>query len=444
MSTAVPSGATGPALGTPARSRLHVGFVYVGVPSTGHGGASLMAFTVVSALLQAGHAVTALALTEHSHLDWEQSITRLTELGAGIRHIRQPLPERRPISRLRRRAAYARELVWPTDEALFPWTRQADDLRSAFDQEGLDVGLAFGIEAVAASHAGVGVPPMALTGDPPGLSRRMRMKYDPTMPWGPRPRQALYRAGQLSYWLHADRRFLAMLRRFPTVGFFGAQHAEWARAHGVAAWHAPAPVADLGGPDWARRRTGAPRPPRPRILMMGHLRGISTIAGLQLFADSILPSLSERLGADGFEVRIVGGYEPPPELLRRLRHPAVRLCGQVVPPDDEFLTADVMLVPTPIVMGQRTRIATAMSFGCPVVAHSANRFGLPELVHADNVLLADTGPGLADAVLLALTDSTLRERLVRSGRRTYEGTFAPEKAAARIVRALERVAEGSK
>jgi hypothetical protein len=420
---------------------LHVGVVYIGVPNTGHGGASLTTFTFIASLLQAGHRVTTFALlADELDFAWEERIAPLRELGSALRLISQPAAEPPPNSRGRARAAYARELLWPSNEALFPSARQHSELRTAFAEERIDVGLAFGIEAVAASYRGLGVPVMALTSNPPGQSRRERMRYAPAMPWSWRPRQALYRLSQLSYWLHADRRMLAMLRCFPTVGMFGAQHAEWAQSHGVPAWYAPSPIADLGGTDWRSRRAQATKPGRPRIMMIGHLRGIATISALHLFADSILPELSARLGPEGFEVRIVGGYDPPTTLHEKLRHPAVTLCGQIAPADEEFLSADIVLVPSTTTMGQRTRIVTAMSFGCCVVAHASNALGIPELVHGENVLLSNDGPGLADAVLTALADPELRERLGRNGRRVYESTFAPDRAGARIVAELERVA----
>jgi glycosyltransferase involved in cell wall biosynthesis len=422
---------------------MHVGFVYIDVPNTGYGGASLMAFTVVSALVKAGHRVTTFSLAG-DELDsrWKEHPEPLREL-SGLRPIPRPSPAPAARSRLRARTRYLSQLLWPPDDQLFPWIRQADALRTAFAEERVDVGLAFGNEAISASSRGLGVPVMAVMGDPPGLSRRVRMKYAPAAAWGWRPQQTAYRVAQLSYWLRADRRLLSMLRRFPTVGVLGAQHARWAGEHGVRAWHTHAPVTDLGGLNWRERRAAAPRPARPTILIIGHLRGATTLAGLDLFADSILPALSERLGADGFEVRIVGGYEPPPALREKLEHPAVKFLGQIAPPDDEFLSADVMLVPTPVKMGQRTRIMTAMSFGCCVVAHSANRLGIPDLVHGENILLADDGPGLVDELVTALGDPDLRERLGRSGRRTYEATSIPDKAAVRIVGALESVVRPS-
>ena len=82
--------------------------------------------------------------------------------------------------------------------------------------------------------------------------------------------------------------------------------------------------------------------------MIGHLRGIATISGLQIFAESILPALTRELGPDGFEVHVVGGYDPPAAAGNAFDHPAVVRRGQIEPPDDEFLAADVLLVPTPL------------------------------------------------------------------------------------------------
>jgi len=421
-------------------SELHVGFVYIDVPDPGYGGASLMALTVIAGFVDAGHRVTTFTLSGDDLSERKEPAARLRELGSGLRPISLPVPKPTAGSRGRARAAFMRQILWPLDDELFPPTDQAEELRAAFAEERVDAGIAFGNEAIMASSRGLGVPLVAIAGDPPGLSRRLRMKYAPAAPWSWRPEHFVYRLTQMSYWLHADRRLLSMLRRFPSVGVLGAQHARWAKTHGVSAWHARAPVADLGGPNWRERRAASPRPPSPTILMIGHLRGATTIAGLHLFAESILPGLTERLGENGFEARIVGGYEPPSNLREKLGHPAVRLLGQISPPDNEFLSADVMLVPTPVKIGQRTRILTAMSFGCCVVAHSANRLGIPELADGENTLLADDGPGLVDALVRALRDDDLRARLGTGGRRTYESTSIPERAAARVVKALEEVA----
>ena len=152
------------------------------------------------------------------------------------------------------------------------------------------------------------------------MPRRLRLRYDPV------PRSVVARASELSFLSHANRRTARLLRGFASVGVFSGHHAEWARQHCVRAWYAHYPMPDLAGPDWREKRTAAQAEPGPpRILMIGHLRGIGTISGFHLFVPEILPRLTEALGPEGFEVHVVGGHEPPEEFREGLRHPAVRL-----------------------------------------------------------------------------------------------------------------------
>jgi glycosyltransferase involved in cell wall biosynthesis len=254
----------------------------------------------------------------------------------------------------------------------------------------------------------------------------LRAKWDP-------PGARLQRLGSWSYARRADARIYALLRHYDSVGIFGAHYADLAKRHGVAAWYAPSPVED---PRPSPRGERAPGP--PRILLIGHLRGIATISGLHVLVDDVLPRLDAELGREGYEARIVGAYCPPESLRESLQHPAVRLTGAVEPPDEEFLGADVVLVPTPIETGPRVRILTAFAYGCCVVAHRANALGIPELEDGVNVLLADTR-GLAAATLSALRDAALRQRLGAAGHALYESRFTPEAAGGGIVRRLEEL-----
>ncbi len=256
------------------------------------------------------------------------------------------------------------------------------------------------------------------------------------MAWDP-PAALLQRLGSWSYARRADARIYGLLRRYDSVGIFGAHYAELARRHGVKAWYAPSPIEDPHVLRPGERPSGP-----PRILLIGHLRGIATISGLRVLVDDVLPRLDAELGSGGYEARVVGAYAPPEALRGALRHPAIRLTGAVEPPDEEFLGADVVLVPTPIETGPRVRILTAFSYGCCVVAHRANALGIPELADGENALLAETD-SLAAATLRALRDPPLRERLGAAGRELYEARFTPERAGGRIVRELEELAHSA-
>lgn len=401
---------------------MRVATIFAGVPNPWQSGATLQHWALLSALRSAGHDVAVVSLPWESDQEDEARLAAVRGLGVALRVVeREPLAP--PPGRWRARLAYARTLLWPGDEALFPAVAHEQATLAALADEQPDVVLAHGTPAIAAArHARF--PKLALAGDPPGTSRRLRARWDP-------PTALLQRLGTWTYARRADARIYALLRGYDSVGIFGAHYAELAQRQGVAAWYAPSPVEDPQPSRPAERRPGP-----PRILLIGHLRGIATISGLHVLVDHVLPALDAGLGPDGYEARIVGAYDPPEALREALRQPAVTLTGPLEPPDEEFLAADVVLVPTPIETGPRVRILTAFAYGCCVVAHRANALGIPELEDGENALLADTD-GLAGATVRALRDPALRQRLGAAGRALYEATFTPEQAGGRIVRELE-------
>ena len=410
---------------------MRVAFAIGGIPSLGHSGSTIASWIIISELLAAGHDVTAVLLPAAYLLDGTspKRFEELERLGATVRVIDVPPPPA-PSSRWRARASFVRSVVRPDDGALFPSMRA----RAAVDAAlaGADTGLAFGIEAIAAT-AGARVPMLAALSHPPGVARRVRARYART------ERSVLGHASERSFLARADSRTAGLLRQFPSVAVFSRHHADWAARHGAKAWYAHYPMPDLAGPDWRERRaTGKPNP-KARILMIGHLRGIGTISGLHLLVPSILPLLTEALGEDGFEVHVVGGQEPPEEFREGLAHPAVRLRGQITDPANEFFAADVLLAPNPTVTGASARILSGLTFGNCIVAHTDSLVGIPELIDGENSLLATTGLEHAEAVLRALGDAELRDRLGDGARTLFEQAFDAPVAAARIVSELERL-----
>jgi glycosyltransferase involved in cell wall biosynthesis len=416
---------------------MHVATVFAGVPNPYQAGGMLMHWATINALLDAGHRVTFVSLP-WDEPPREDRVQALRDLGATVLVLESPQPKQ-AAGRWTARGAYLRSIAWPGDETLFPALASERALARTVGELQPDAVMADGNSAVSAAHR-LPFPKLALVGDPPGVTRRLRMRYDPAYPWRLGRDELLYRLGTSTFAFRADRRILELMRTYDSVGIFGAHRAEWAHRHGINAWYTRSPIVDAAGSDWSARRAAARPNPKPRILMIGHLRGIATISSLQVFVDDVLPELTRTLGPDGFEVHIAGAHDPPEALRGALEHPAVHLRGHVEPPDEEFLRADVLLVSTPIETGPRVRILSAFSFGCCVVAHTSNKLGIPQLTHEENALLAET-PGLARETIRALGDPELRARLGAAGRQLYENEFTPERAGASIVAELERIAE---
>lgn len=123
-------------------------------------------------------------------------------------------------------------------------------------------------------------------------------------------------------------------------GAFAHHHAQMFRDWEIPCEYYRTPVPDpfLNG---KRQRS---LPLKPKLLLLGHLKGIATLSGIDFFAREIFPLLLKRLCEDGFEIHIVGGFfETLPQQLRKLlTHPAVMVRGHISPVDGEFLTSHAL------------------------------------------------------------------------------------------------------
>jgi glycosyltransferase involved in cell wall biosynthesis len=414
-----------------------------GVPNPTAGGATLTTWTIVRHLLDQRHDVVVIPLVGSEYIDptgatFEQRVERLEELGATVIPVQSKAGSERtglstsPRARLRR---------WldPHEGLLYPTLADRGSVRAALEQAAPDAVLAYHWEALAALDGVHVAPKLGIAVDLSHLPHLYRWRAGLV-------RHPVRSAHTLVHLQALLRKQPALMVRFlrdcDAAGDFAAHHAEWLRRHGVThCEYLRTPVPDPLGAAWRAERDRL-HSERPRILLMGHLKGVATLEGLDLFAEDVLPRLEQRLGADGFEVRLVGGYEPPAELRRALDRPCVTFCGHSDDPSDEFLSADALVVPTPIKLGTRVRILTAFSYGCPVVAHRANALGIPELAHGDNVLLGGSADELADGIVRVTSDDALRRRLEDGGRTTFERSFAPGVAAERLVELLSSISAG--
>ena len=395
-------------------------------------GASIILELVADSLRGRGHEVSLcpVVFPEYATPDgsgWERQLEHARSLGIEVEPVlSEAWRPRSPARDLRNRLARLRR---PAAVDVYPTLRDAPAVAAAVERLHPDAVLVYGFAALAAS-AHVAAPRFAATSDPPHASlwERTRRRWRAA-------RRPL--AVTLQSVLRAHRRLaVELLRDCDAVGAFGRHHADWLRRLGLPCEYYRTPIADPGPPGVRHANE------RPRLLLIGHLRGTATLDGLRVFA-SMLPTLERELGRDGFEVRVVGGYEPPAELAALLRHPAVRFVGFVDDVDAEFRDADVLLVPVSIRLGVRVRVLTGFAYGCCVVTHEANAAGIPELAHEGNALLGASGDALAREVVRAVRDRELAARLRAGARSTYERYFTPEVAGAALGSTLERIARAA-
>jgi glycosyltransferase involved in cell wall biosynthesis len=396
-------------------------------------GASITLALIASALRDRGHDVSLCPLVYPEYVTpdgagHERQLEIARSLGYEVEPVLSEAWRQRPVDRSV--PARLRRAWRPEPDQLYPQLRDAPHVREAVARLGPDAVFVYGFSALAAS-AEVALPRFAATSDPPDESLRGRTLRR----WRERPRpvRIAREAISLQAALRAYPRIGAgLLRDCEAVGAFGRHHAESLRRAGIACGYYRTPIADPGPPP------AEPANARPRLLLIGHLRGTATLDGLRVFR-AMLPHLEDALGRDGFEARIVGGYDPPPQLGDLLEHPAVRLAGFVDDVDAEFRRADVLLVPVSIRLGVRVRVLTGFSHGSCIVTHDANAYGIPELAHERNALLGSTPQELAAGVVRALADAELRTRLRAGARETYERFFTPVVAGTALGETLERI-----
>jgi glycosyltransferase involved in cell wall biosynthesis len=216
---------------------------------------------------------------------------------------------------------------------------------------------------------------------------------------------------------------IKFLKSCDVVVEHSAASAQWLNQHGIPARYLPNPVESPALPEnWrSTREQYLIQAPVKRILMVGHLRGVATQAGLHLLADKVLPALDKKCPSDNWEVHVVGGGELSPDLKAKLSgHPKIRLRGFVEALAEEYQRAHLTLVTVDEKIGFRTRLVEAFAYAAPCVVHSNNLYGMPELEHQYNSLLTNDGEGLAEAITQILNNNLLRIHLENNARNTYD------------------------
>lgn len=419
---------------------MHVAVVTQPVPNPDAGGHMLAHWAIIKWLRERSHRVTNIAIVPHGKtwLDVPRRLETLRQLGVEVLDVPLPAATAQTRAPHQRVAAF----LQPAPAALFPTMRVAATVQAHLERIQPDVVLAGNYEGLAVVDGFTRAPIMVLFGDPHHLVVFHRW-------WAMKERVSVWvnlktGAGVLRLVVVEVPQLRRMLRRCAAVGATAAHHAAWfGRLAGQPCLYLPSPVEDRAGAQWRERRAQATPNRVPRVLAIGHLGQTVTLPGIRMFLRDVLPVLDRELGPDGVEVHFIGHTKGAPAELLRLaeRRQTLRIRGFVEPIDDDLWSAEVVLALNPTPLGNRLRIATAFAFGCCVVSHQANQLGMPALRHDHNVLLADTGRGVARQLVRALRDPELRQRLGAHARSTYEREYG-NSVCARVEEQLQVLVRG--
>ncbi len=406
-----------------------------GLPSYGNHGGAQTCMGIVKGLVNSGHNVSVLSLFDISltnpylehRRDNEQALENL-----GVDIIYVEYNESEFINITRNKISLLKNALIPNMGDMYPWSKYYKKVDDAIKNIDVDAILCYHFEPLSVFFKNKKTPILAIVGDPSHMPVEAGTK-SLELPF------SLKKLKYIVFTYLVKKCYVPhmknMMSSVTACGAFAGHYATWFKENGVnnAKYYQTPMVDPMEGKDWQNeRKLNKERNEMPRILLIGDITGTATRIGLKLFGKDTLPYIVEKLGTDGFEVHIIGRGDLDEQLSPYLNKPYVKLRGRVEPAEEEFLRADLLCVPTPVDLGIRVRILTALSYGCPVVAHEANAEGIPELKHGENCLVAKTGKELAINIVNVLIDKKVSDNLEQGGRRLYDSTFRDSVAVNKI------------
>jgi glycosyltransferase involved in cell wall biosynthesis len=172
-----------------------------------------------------------------------------------------------------------------------------------------------------------------------------------------------------------------------------------------------------------------------RLVFSGALRYAANLEAMTYFLQEVYPRVRQQ--RPGVHLHITGSTQGA-DLARLRLDETVTLTGFVDDIRPEIASACVSVVPVLSGGGTRIKILEAMALGTPVVSTSKGAEGLA-VTPGENILLADTAQGFAQATLRLLEDPELRARLARNARQLVQERYSWSRIGRRLCRLLEGV-----
>jgi glycosyltransferase involved in cell wall biosynthesis len=165
------------------------------------------------------------------------------------------------------------------------------------------------------------------------------------------------------------------------------------------------------------------QPEAYRVTFLGGLHWPPNLEGVLWFLRAVWPEVVAR--APTARLTIIGKVAADARALAEAVAAApgqVEMTGYVEDPAPYLAETAAFIVPLHAGGGMRVKIVDAWSWGLPIVATSIGAEGI-RYGDGEDILIADTAPAFARAVVRLLTDRALAERLGRQGRLTVERAY---------------------
>ena len=157
---------------------------------------------------------------------------------------------------------------------------------------------------------------------------------------------------------------------------------------------------------------------RREILFVGSMDYHANIDAAMWFVREIWPLVRTR--APGLRLTIAG--RDPVACIRNLAAADIAITGTVSDIRPFYSQALAVVAPLRIGSGTRLKILEAMAAGVPVVSTRLGAEGL-DVIHGENILIADTPEETVESLSAVLTDPAFRSRLVMSAQELVSQSY---------------------
>jgi glycosyltransferase involved in cell wall biosynthesis len=155
------------------------------------------------------------------------------------------------------------------------------------------------------------------------------------------------------------------------------------------------------------------------IIYTGAVTYFANLDAVEYFINDVFPLVRVRVPHAQFSVT---GGTGKVDVSALKAQPGVVFTGYLPSVAPAVQASWVNVVPLRVGSGTRLKILESMALGVPVVSTTKGAEGLN--VHpGEDILIADTPQGLADAVVTLMNDDALRARLVKAGRALVEREY---------------------
>jgi len=170
------------------------------------------------------------------------------------------------------------------------------------------------------------------------------------------------------------------------------------------------------------------------IVFNGILDYRPNLEAAQFLVEEVLPLVRERHPEAKATIVGRGG----PEELKLFARPNVEATGEVPDVRPYLERAAVVAVPIRAGSGTRFKVVEGLALARPMVSTAVGCEGIG-VRHEEHLLVAETAPAFAEAIIRLLDDEALGERLGRAGRELVEDEFSWDRAGERLEAVYDRV-----